>query len=385
MKILVVTPFLPYPGVPHAGGKLVYFLLRTLAEKHSLVLVSRCFPGEERNLGKIREMLAGLELVPASGPVAAGSLSSMGRAAGSYYRLTRKAKEVLSRETFDLCQVEFTETGVFWVSPRDVPTVLTCHDIISKPAFRRYVASEGIYRALHWGIWKVKQMAEKRVLSKFDHVFTLSDEDREWAERLYPGVSLGVLRYPGGLGFAGLPRKEVPARILFLGALNRPQNIESVRYFWEKVWPAVREETPEAEFWVAGGGLPRDLAILMSEDPRTVLTGYLDNLEEVYKSAAVFVAPILTGGGIIVKILDAMAAGVPVVTTSIGNEGIRAKGGEEILVSDDPEHFQRDVLALLQDQESRKAVGDAGRRFVEKAFNAERFAGTLEETYKKMH
>ena len=147
----------------------------------------------------------------------------------------------------------------------------------------------------------------------------------------------------------------------------------------------MREETPEAEFWVAGGGLPRDLAILMSEDPRTVLTGYLDNLEEVYKSAAVFVAPILTGGGIIVKILDAMAAGVPVVTTSIGNEGIRAKGGEEILVSDDPEHFQRDVLALLQDQESRKAVGDAGRRFVEKAFNAERFAGTLEETYKKMH
>ena len=381
MNVLVVSPFLPYPGVPHAGGKLVYFLLRTLSAKHSVTLLSRYFPGEERHLGELRKLLSGIELVSAPGPVTAGSLPSMWRTVRSYYRLARKAREVLNRETFDLCQVEFTETGVFWLPRRDVPAVLTCHDIIAKPAFRRYVASSGFSGVLHWLTWRGKHAAEKKALSKFDRVFTLSDEDREWAERLYPGVSIGILRYPGGLGFTGLPRKEVPGRLLFLGALNRPQNIESVRYFRERVWPAVREESPEAEFRLAGGGLPGELEREMSKDPRIVLTGYLGNVEEVYKSSAVFVAPILTGGGIIVKILDAMAAGVPVVTTPFGNEGIRAKEGEEILVSDDPDHFLRNVLGLLRDQKYRTAMGDAGRRFVENKFSGERFSDTLGQTY----
>jgi glycosyltransferase involved in cell wall biosynthesis len=384
MKILVVSPFLPYPGVPHAGGKFVYFLLQTLLEHHSVSLVSRYFPGEERHFEMLRKMLSGLDFVPVSGPVKTGSLQSLWGTVRSYYRLCHRAREAMERERFDVCQVEFTETGVFWTPPSDVPSVLTCHDILAKPAFRRYEASGGISKVLHWFVWKTKQEIEKYSLSKFARVFTLSEVDREWAERLYPGVSIRVLRYPGGLGFAGLARKEVPGRILFLGALNRPQNIESVRYFREKVWPAVRERVPDAEFRVAGGGLPRDLEREMSEDPRVVVTGFVENIEEEYKSASVFVAPILTGGGVIVKILDALAAGVPVVTTTFGNEGIVAKPGEEILVSRDPDQFLRNVLALLEDREYRVAMGDAGRRFVELTCGAGRFAEMLGKTYREL-
>ncbi|MGB3095106.1 MAG: hypothetical protein WBB46_00020, partial [Candidatus Deferrimicrobiaceae bacterium] len=131
MKILVVSPFLPYPGVPHAGGKLVYFLLQTLVRNHLVYLVSRYYPGEENHIGELRKMLSGLELVSAPGPVKAGSIPSVGRTVWSYFRLARKAREVLNRETFDVCQVEFTETGVFWTPTGDVPAVLTCHDIIA--------------------------------------------------------------------------------------------------------------------------------------------------------------------------------------------------------------------------------------------------------------
>lgn len=384
MKVLVVSPFLPYPGVPHAGGKLVYFLLQTLLKKHSVSLISRYYPGEERHIGELRKRLSGLELVPASGPVETGSMLSLWRTVRSYYRLGRGTREVLERERFDVCQVEFTETGVFFTPPSDVPSVLTCHDLLVKPAFRRYAASGGISRGLQWCAWKTKSMLEKRALSKFSRVFTLSVEDREWGERFYPGVSFRVLRYPGGLGFTGIPRKEVPGRILFLGALNRPQNIESVRYFLEKVWPAVRERVPDAEFRVVGDGLPKDLEREMSKDPRVLATGFVENIEEEYKSASVFVAPILTGGGVIVKILDALAAGVPVVTTPYGNEGICAKEGEEILVSHDPGHFLQNVLLLLEGRGYRVAIGDAGRRFVEIAHGAERFAGRLGKTYREL-
>jgi glycosyltransferase involved in cell wall biosynthesis len=381
MKVLVVSPFLPYPGVPHAGGKLVYFLLQTLAEKYSVSLVSRYYPGEERHFGDLRKVLSGLELVPASGPAKAGSLPSLWRTVRSYYRLCRMAREILKRERFDVCQVEFTETGVFWTPTGDVPAVLTCHDIIAKPAFRRYAASGGILRGLQWCVWKTKNRMEKRTLSKFARVFTLSEVDREWAERLYPGVPIRVLRYPGGLGFAGLARKEVPGRILFLGALNRPQNIESVRYFREKVWPAVRERVPGAEFRVAGGGGSDELRSELSSDPRVVITDFVEDIEQEYKSAAVFVAPILTGGGVIVKILDALAAGVPVVTTPYGNEGIRAGEGNEILVGGDPRSFAAHVLSLLERPGLRDSLGRAGKLFAERNFSPGSFAAVLEETY----
>jgi len=381
MNVLFVSPFLPYPGVPHAGGKLVYFHLQTLARKHSVHLVSRYFPGEERHFGRLRKMIGGLDLVPAPGPVNAGSVPSTWETVWSYYRLIRKAGEIVTRETFDVCQLEFTETGVFWVSPRDVPAILTCHDIIAKPSFRRYEASRGISKAVPWCIWKTRHMMEKKVVLKFSRVFTLSEEDREWAERLYPKGSFRVLRYPGGLGFTDQPRREVPGRILFLGALNRPQNIESLQYFWEKVWPAVRERVPDAEFRVVGGGLPREMERKMSGDPRIVVTGFVENIEEEYKSTSVFVAPILTGGGVIVKILDALAAGVPVVTTPYGNEGIRAREGKEILVADNPNSFTTNVISLLEHSGLRDSLGWAGKVFVEQNFSPDMFISVLEETY----
>ena len=340
----MVSPFLPYPGVSHAGGKLVFFLLRILSKKHSLVLLSRCFPGEERHVSYLKTMLAGVEIIPVHGPVDPDSISSVCRTIWSYYRLSRKAREMVNEQRFEICHVEFTETGVFWRRKPGIPSVLSCHDIIAKPAFRRYLTSRGFSRISHWIFWKLKQRIEAHSVRKFQRVFTLSEEDLEWAKRLYSGVTFCTLRYPGGIDFAGLPRREVPGRILFLGAMHRPQNVESVRYIWETVWPSVRKEIREAEFWVTGGGIPKALERELSCDERVTMTGFVEQVEETYKSASVFVAPILAGGGVIVKILDALAAGVPVVTTTYGNEGIRAEPGREVFIADNP--------ALIHNQNS---------------------------------
>lgn len=384
LKILLVTPFLPYSGVPHAGGKLVHHLLCNLAERHSVFLVSRYFSGEETHFPALRKTVAGLEAVPAEGPIRPGSASSLFRTVASYRRLARKADEVAGRETFDLCQAEHTETGVFWKPPPRLPAILTLHDVIAKPAFRRYSASRGVRRAGAWLTWRGALLVEKRSISGFRLVFTLSEEDKEWTERLYPGVKTRVLRYPGGIGFAGLPRREVPNRILFAGALNRPQNIEAVKFLWEKVWPEVRAEVPEAELWIAGGGAPSSLVSRLSGDPRVKVTGYARNLEGLYKSAAVFVAPILTGGGIIVKILDAMAAGVPVVTTSYGNEGIRGVPGKDLFVADRPEEFARGVISLLRDDAMRSLLGESSRRLEEMRFPAQGLMDTIEGAYREL-
>jgi glycosyltransferase involved in cell wall biosynthesis len=384
LKILLVSPFLPFPGVPHAGGKLLHYLLSILAKGHSVHMVSRYYPGEERYFPDLRRTLSGLDVVPADGPVESSNLWSILSTVRSYIRLARQADLVARRERFDLCQVENTETGYFWEPPPDLPAVLTCTDIIAKPAFRRYEGSKGLKRITAFAAWKAKYAVERQAVSRYRTVFTLSDEDREWANRLYPQSRIRVLHYPGGIDHVGLPRQEVPGRVLFVGALQRPLNIQYLRFLAEKVWPDVRREIPDAELLVVGGGLPVIDQELLFRIPGIRLTGFVENLESEYKSATVFAAPILSGGGVIVKILDAMAAGVPVVTTTYGNECIRAEAGKDLLVADSPEDFARALVMLLKDPVLRNSVAERGHRHLAVNFSEEELFRTLDAAYQEL-
>ncbi len=385
MRILLVTPFLPYPGVPHAGAKLVYHLLKTLSRDHSVVLLSRCYPEEEVHLPHLRGLAAGVETVHAAEPLRTGSVRSLARTVLTYFRLGRRAAEILRRERFDLCQMEYTETAFFLPGRVEVPTVLTCHDVIVKPAYRRFAGARGAAKMRAWLSWRASRLIEARCVARSRMIFALSDEDAAWAARLYPRVPCRAIHYPGGIDFAAVPpRREVPGRILFLGALSRPQNIEAVRYFVDNVWPAVRGSVPAAEFRIVGGGLPPDIRGALARDPRIRLTGRVERVEDEYAEAAVFAAPILQGGGIIVKVLDAMAAGVPVVTTTYGNEGIGARDGRDIVVSDSPGAFVEAIVRLLGDPAARQAVGESGRRLVEGKFSPEAFRAAVAAAYAEL-
>ena len=381
MRILFVSPFLPYPGVPHAGGKLIHYFLSVLVRSHSVVLLSRIFPGEERHLRSLSEMLERVETVPAEGPIRPGSLISLFRTVASYRSLCRRARILLRSERFDLCQVEYTETGVFFPGNPGVPTFLSCHDIIAKPAYRRYAGSHGISRLSKWLGWQVAMAAERLAIGKFRRVFTLSDEDREWARKLYPEGVFQTLRYPAGIDFRGIARSPQDRRILFVGALNRPQNRDALQFFLRDVWPSVRGNFPDAEFCVVGGGMDADLREELAVAPGVIAMGFVSEVEPYYASASVFVAPILTGGGVIVKILDALSAGVPTVTTRYGNEGVQAREKEEILVADNPGDFAEAVKDLLRDEAARYTIGEAGRRFVGAHFSEKAFKETVDAAY----
>lgn len=383
MKILFVSPFLPYPGVPHAGGKLIHFFLSVLVRSHSVVLLSRIFPGEERHLRSLSEMLERVETVPAEGPIRPGSPVSLLRTVASYKKLCRRARILLRSERFDLCQVEYTETGVFFPGNPGVPAVLSCHDVIAKPAYRRHAVSRGIGRLTTWIALHVNTAAERLAVGKFRRIFTLSDEDREWAGRSYPGVVFRTLRYPAGIGFRGVARSPQGRRVLFVGAMNRPQNRDGLRYFLREVWPSVRGNFPDAEFHIVGAGMDENLRREAAAEPGVKPAGGVPEVEPHYASAAVFVAPVLTGGGVIVKVLDALAAGVPTVTTPYGNEGVRANDGKEILIADTAKDFAAAVIFLLGDDAARNAMGEAGRRFVNANFSEDAFSDTVDAVYRE--
>jgi len=135
------------------------------------------------------------------------------------------------------------------------------------------------------------------------------------------------------------------------------------------------------KFRIVGSRPLPEVRALADRDPNTVVTGFVDEIEPAYKTATVFVAPLLTGGGIIVKILDALASGTPVVTTSIGNEGIGATPDECLLIADTPKDFAAKVVRLLHDGLLRERIGEAGQAFVAARFGKDALRKTLEEWY----
>ena len=114
------------------------------------------------------------------------------------------------------------------------------------------------------------------------------------------------------------------------------------------------------------------------------MPGFVADLDECYKKASVFVAPILVGGGIIVKVLDALAAGTPVVTTSFGNEGVGARPGSDLLVADDPADFASSVIRVLKEKGLAEALSSNGRAFVKRNYSQEAVMEKIETAYEEI-
>lgn len=377
--VVLVMPFLPYPGVRHAGGRLCWHLLSVLAARCPVHLVSRARNEDLRHRVDLLPLVASLDLVEAPESRENVSIRRLVSIVWSYFRLARLARKVVIRERVRIVQIEFTEAAVFWRAPTGVLTSITCHDILSKPAARRADAAHGIRRVADMMRARVVQGLERATLQRADSVFVLSEIDRRWAIDLSPGSRVEVLPYPAGLGFAGSIRRPVAGRALFVGALNRRENIEAVDWFIDHCWARIRAQVPHATFHVVGSGASAERSLAWARIPGVKVIGPVDDVEPHYAMAAVFVAPILFGGGVIVKILDALAVGIPVVTTSRGNEGIEAPDGEAVRVADTPEKFSGAAVALLAEPEVAEHMGQLGRLHVARRSH-ERFASRLQDS-----
>ncbi len=172
---------------------------------------------------------------------------------------------------------------------------------------------------------------------------------------------------------ASLPRRPRRGDVVFVGGLWHPPNMDGVFWFCSEVWPRVRACVPEARFRVIGSNawnLPIDTSAL-ADRPGVVVEGFLADLDTVYAEASAVVAPLRFGAGMKGKVCEAMAAGVPVVTTTIGAEGIQALVGRDLLVADDPEAIAAAVVSLLADDRLAASVGAAGAEAIRAQCSAE--------------
>lgn len=199
---------------------------------------------------------------------------------------------------------------------------------------------------------------EERWLKEFDALLVTSDED----SRRLNGCRKIV--YPNALPLVDRPVRQQDEAIVFTGNLEYQPNISAVRFFRQKIWPLLRHRAPNLVWRIAGKN-SKAVSALVNGDPRVHLIDSINNAVEAIASAKVAVVPLLAGSGTRFKILEAWAAGTPVVSTSVGAEGLHYNRGEHLLIADDPAEFAEAVVFLLDAPEARAQLAAAGRRLYE--------------------
>ena len=403
MRILILVPFLPYPDVGHAGGIVLWHMIQGLAARHELHLIS--FVNNEREQNRQETLLNYCASVKTIFHVNASVASDFRLHASqrarsllfsklpySAWRLRSRTMfktvtETLKKMAFDIVQVEFTPMAQYIDVLENHPcTIFRGHDLAFILYERRVQATKIFWHKLyHYIQWQRMRRYELAIYRRFHQVIVPSDQIKTELLAQLPNLDVSVV--PFGITLPSVPasvESPVNQQILFVGAIGRSLNTEAVIYFYQQIWPHIRAEEPETEFWIVGSDPPPHVRQLAQTDSNIKVTGFVDNLVPFYTRASVVVVPLLIGGGVVTKILDAMAMSRAVVTTSIANEGIGAVPGQDLIVADEPDEFARRVVELLRDPNQRQHIGQNGRRFVEEKFSWRSIIERLECIYDKM-
>ena len=207
---------------------------------------------------------------------------------------------------------------------------------------------------------------ESKLYKTVNAIFTCSDDDKEIFEKMNQG-KLRVEVVPNGVNipkrkYDEAVKEQIPRFLIFCGSLWSIPNSEGLHWFCQKIWPLVLKEYSDLKLLVVGiGELPKKYSIVY-ETPSIEFTGTVDDVKPWYNKATISVVPLLTGSGTRLKILEAMGMGVPVVSTTIGAEGINYTDGKEIIIADKESDFANKIIALLKDKNQREMISIEARK-----------------------
>lgn len=226
--------------------------------------------------------------------------------------------------------------------------------------------------------WVRTRAEEQRCGRRVDLLLATSERDRHIFEEHLGLDDVAVI--PNGIDlaeFAPRPMPESRSTILFSGLMSYHPNQQAVHWFLERVLPSVRRRVPAARFVVAGASPPRWLKGAAND--HVEVTGWVPDIRPCLEQAAVVVAPLFIGGGTRVKILEALAMARPVVSTSLGAEGLRLCHGESVLLADDPDAFAQSVVRLMLDRDLAASIAETGHAHVVRHFDWDQIGTTVSE------
>lgn len=401
MRILIVSSYLPFPL--HDGGSVrLYNILKELSKRHKITLV--CEIRSHQNSTDIEEIKKFCEEVFVVHHRRPWSSNHIAKAAFStqpllltmhtFVDMKKHIVQVLADRRFDLIHVE-----TFYVMqnlPKTyLPIVLVEHNIEYQVYAKFANKSNPLFRPLLFAdIVKIKHW-EERFWKQATKVVAVSEDECEQMKTidaaLVPnGVDIEKFRPKADQPMVDKTQKskaksKKEIKILFIGNFKWIQNQKAAQKILDHIWPKVIERLDQAtaqnvKLWIVGKHIPDTIKayqskhIVIDEDAPS-------ETEKIYQKSDILLAPLEVGGGSSYKILEAMASGVPVVTTPLGITGINAKEGVHALVGENDEEIAQKVVDLLQNEKISEKITNAARKFVEEQYNWQNITHALEKVY----
>ena len=389
MRILFITARLPIPNTKGDALRTHYFI-RDLSAEHEVDVISFVQDEEERNsvdalspycrsvrtiylprLWSLFKMLLGIFSFQ---PFQVIYYSSM--------RMQLAIRKAMRAGRYDVVHVCPVRMMSYHGSFKGVPLVVDLVDSLSLNMKRRaYREKNGLKKLLfHFESWKMARY-EAWVTQRYDHGAITSDVDR----RSIRGNHIDVIR--NGVDTQrfrpdGDATRSKDIDTIFTGNMNYFPNADAAANLAREIMPEIERRKEGVNLYLVGANPGRNV-VELGDDSQTFVTGFVKDMCVYLNRSKVFVAPLSVGSGIQNKILEAMACGVPVVSSNRGNAGIGAQDGHEILLAERPEEFAEKVCRLLEDDDFREEIGRSARRFVAERFGWSAQASRLVNTYKK--
>ena len=430
MKILFLSPTVPFPLTD--GGRIrVFNLLKQIAQKSDVTLLAlETQPTDAEGIVQLQQLGVQAHLVLNASTLPRVSFGTLVTAFLKRQPLTvarynlpayrQKFRELMATETFDLVHYEMFHTAQFHTETR-LPGVLSQQNVDS--AIWRRLCSETVnpfYKYASWTQQRAFQRYERVMTPKFDMVTCTSDIDAavfqqhcaDYSRRSPPPLDNTPAKQgqippccplieiiPNGVDVTHYQPNfahEAPAHLIYIGSIDWYPNEDAVSFFADEVLPKIHERIkaitpalrghlppPEVKFSIVGGNPSRRVQKL-ADRQGIVVTGRVADIKPYFEEATVFVVPLRIGSGTRLKILEALAMGKAIVSTSVGAEGLALRNGEEIFIADEPTAFADAVTRLLTDALLRRRIGENGRARVERDYDWRSIGAKLHTLYESL-
>lgn len=374
LRILYITSFIPKRNADQAGINVSFDIIKTIKENINCKIdIAGLINGHQFDLNETKDVKEYVDEVNFIKILKYDKfknlLNNLSKPAIAAVRYDKRLIEIVKNKAeikkYDYVICDYTQNSAYGslvkeISP-DTKTILIEHDVCFQ-GLERKVSLEGnkVKRNIIKKQYEKLKKYEINCIKNFDYVITLNNKDGKIISQyrdvhiLNPYINVMDLD----------KKKHDSINIMFWGAMNRIENEDSVMYFIREIWPHINKEN--VKFYIVGSNPSSEVRKLASDN--IIVTGFVENPKEIFEIIDISVVPLRLGAGVKIKVLESLAAGLPVVTTDVGAEGIMAENGIDFIVDNDPKVFAKRVNELILNKEKREIMGINGKKVIKKNY-----------------
>jgi glycosyltransferase involved in cell wall biosynthesis len=292
-------------------------------------------------------------------------------------------KDLVTRELAnkpDVVVFDFPHSTIHAPEQIDVPSVMFTHNVEAEIFLRHTrVAGNAVTRAIWNNQYKKMLDFEQNTLARFDSNIAVSSKDADYFRNHFHLDNIREIPTGTDLDFYSYKTPKDNKRLVFTGSMDWSANIDGLSYFIESIWPDILDADPEVTLQVVGRNPPAQMVKKYSKQESGIeFTGFVDDVRTYAWNASVYIIPLRVGSGTRIKAFEAMAMGCPVVSTTLGVEGLGLEPNKHYLCADTPKEFSQAVCKLLHDKALRETLSMDARQYVEQNFSSKRVSDKFE-------